>query len=195
MRGELGGPVPPDELLEIAVSTAGPAGYAAAEAIVQAETENGAAGRYYSDLARYRMTGARLAITAGDRERAEALWADACRFLTAYGWHKDITIYELLDPLPSLIAADPTRGRAAVASAQPLCERVPCTPTARRHVTHGGDGGNCSPMLTPSALAQLASPALLTKCNTPNDTLNEARYELWQRWHAPLTRLPPQHSG
>ena len=184
MRGELGGPVPPDELLEIAVSTAGPAGYAAAEAIVQAETENGAAGRYYSDLARYRMTGARLALTAGDRERAEALWADACRFLTAYGWHKDITIYELLDPLPSLIAADPTRGRAAVASAQPLCERVPMHTDGKETRHAWRRWWELLADADPSALARLASPALLTKCNTPNDTLDEARYELWQRWHA-----------
>jgi hypothetical protein len=116
MSGELGGPLPADELLELAVSTASPDRYTIAEILVQAETENGAASRYYSDLGRYRMIGARLAVAAGNRDQARALWEDACRFLVAYGWHKDITIYELLDPLPSLITANHARGRAAVAA-------------------------------------------------------------------------------
>jgi len=184
LRGELGGPLPPDELLEIAVSTATPARHAAAEAIVRAEMETGAAGRYYSDLAGYRMIGARLAIAAGDQERAQTLWADACRFLTAYGWHKDITIYELLDPLPSLIAADHARGRAAVASVQPLCERVPMHTDGKE--TRGAPErwwvllGDADPV----ALASLAAPALFTRCNMPNYLLHEARYELWRRWYA-----------
>jgi hypothetical protein len=184
MRGELGGPLPPDELLEIAVSTATPARYAAAEAIVRTETETGAAGRYYSDLARYRMTGARLAINAGDIERARVLWADACRFLTAYGWHKDITIYELLDSLPSLIAADPARGRAAVASAQPLCERVPKHTDGKETRHAPRRWWELLADADPAAVARLAAPALLARCNMPSYLLHEARYELWQRWHA-----------
>jgi hypothetical protein len=184
MRGELGGPLPPDELLEIVVSTAAPANYAAAEAIVRTEMVSGAAGRYYSDLARYRMIGARLAINAGDVMRAQALWADACRFLTAYGWHKDITIYELLDPLPSLIAANSARGRLAVASVQPLCERVPMH-TDGKETRHAWQRWwELLADADPVALAQLAAPALLAKCNMPNYLLHEARYELWQRWHA-----------
>lgn len=184
MRGELGGPLPPDELLEIAVSTATPARYAAAEAIVRTEMETRAAGRYYSDLARYRMIGARLAINAGDIERAQTLWADACRFLTAYGWHKDITIYELLDPLPSLIATDPARGRAAVASVQPLCERVPMHTDGKETHHAWQRWWELLADADPAALAQLSAPALLAKCNMPSYLLHGARYELWQRWHA-----------
>jgi hypothetical protein len=184
MRGELGGPLPPDELLEIAVSTATPARYAAAEAIVRAEMETGAAGRYYSDLARYRMIGARLAVATGDHERAQSLWADACRFLTAYGWHKDITIYELLDPLPSLIAADPARGRAAVASVQPLCKRVPLHTDGKETRHAPRRWWELLANADPAALAQLAAPALLAESNMPSYLLHEARYELWHRWHA-----------
>ena len=44
--------------------------------------------------------------------------------LIAYGWRRDTTIYELLNPLPALITIDPARGRTAVAKVQPLCERV-----------------------------------------------------------------------
>jgi hypothetical protein len=190
MQGELGGPLPPDELLDLVVSTAGPAGYAAAEALVRAETETRAGGRYYSDLARFRMIGARLAITADSRERAEDLWADACRFLTAYGWHKDITIYELLDPLPLLIAADPARGRAAVASVQPLCERVPMHTDGKETRHAWARWWQLLADADPAALARLAAPALLARCNMPNDTLDDARHELWERWHASADPVP-----
>jgi len=183
-QGELGGPIPPDELLEIAVSTATPARHAAAEAIVRAEMETGAAGRYYSDLAAYRMIGARLAIAAGDAERARTLWADACRFLTAYGWHKDITIYELLDPLPSLIAADHGRGRAAVAAVQPLCERVSLHTDGKETRWAPWRWWELLADADPVALARLAAPALFAECNMPNALLHEARYNLWQRWYA-----------
>ncbi|MDB5910544.1 MAG: hypothetical protein JWP34_4658, partial [Massilia sp.] len=36
----------------------------------------------------------------------------------------------------------------------------------------------------PAALARLAAPALLARCNMPNSLLHEARYELWHRWYA-----------
>jgi hypothetical protein len=125
LSGEIGGPVPPDFLLRLAVSTATPTRHHAAEALVAEEIAKGSARRYYSDLAEYRLIAARVALAAGDAEHAAALWREACEFLTAYGFHKDITIYEVLDPLPSLIRADPRRARLRVAAIQDLCELVP----------------------------------------------------------------------
>ena len=183
-QGALGGPLPPNVLLEIAVSTATHARHAAAEAIVRAEMETGAAGRFYSDLASYRMIGARLAIAAGDHDRAKSLWSEACRFLTAYGWHKDITIYELLDPLPSLIAADHARGRAAVAAVQPLCERVPLHTDGKETRWAPWRWWELLADADPVALVHLAAPALSAECNMPDSLLDEARYDLWQRWYA-----------
>ena len=98
LSGELGGPVAPDFLLRLAVETATPMRHRAAETLIADEIAKGSARRYYSDLAEYRLVAARLALAAEDTDRATALWSEACEFLTAYGYHKDITIYEVLDP-------------------------------------------------------------------------------------------------
>ena len=123
ISGEIGGPVRRDSLLHLAVKTATSTRRSTAQALINDEIQNGGERRYYSDLAEYRLVAARLALTADDRTEAQRHWTDACRLLIAYGWHKDITIYELLDPLPSLITVDPARVRVAVAKLQPLCER------------------------------------------------------------------------
>lgn len=182
LRGELGGPLPTDVLLSIAVEHATPARRASVDEAIRSEFEHQAGGRYYSDLAGYLLIHARLALAAGDPAGAEARWLEACRFLAAYGWHKDITIYEVLDPLPALVAADPARGRARVAQLQSLCERLVLhtdgkeTRAARPRwwsVLAGAD---------PGALAELAATGLLSDCNGPNDLLHGAREDLWHRW-------------
>ena len=124
IRGEFSGPFPPDRLLDLVVNTATPARRIVARSLVSEIMENGGDGRYYSDLAGYRLVAARLELNAGDPNASRRYWTEACRFLIAYGWRRDTTIYELLDPLPALITIDPARGRAAVAKVQPLCERV-----------------------------------------------------------------------
>ncbi len=183
LSGELGGPIPRDRLLRLAVETATSTRHAAAEALVRNEIENGARGRYYADLAEYRLLGARLALTADDRTEANRLWIDACRMLTAYGWHKDITIYELLDPLPTLIRADPARGRVCVAQLQPLCERVPIHTDRRETRGAWGRWWGLLAAADPIALARLTAPALLSECNLPNSLLHDARSEMWRAWH------------
>jgi len=180
--GELGGPVPPDRLLRLAVETAGPTRWAAAEGLLHEEIENGAARRFYSDLAEYRLLAARLAHAAGDRDEAERRWTESCQMLTAYGWHKDITIYELLDPLPHLIKADASRGRARVARLQALCERVPIHTDLKETRGAWPRWWEMLAQADPAALARLASPTLLRACNDPNDLLHGARHEVWRAW-------------
>ncbi|MFE7528048.1 AAA family ATPase [Kitasatospora sp. NPDC057542] len=182
VRGEMGGPLPADTLLTIAVEHTTPARRAGVDEAVRNEFLQQAGGRFYSDLARYRLIHARLALIADDLVEAEELWLAACRFLVAYGWHKDNTVYEVLDPLPALVAADPARGRARVARIQPLCERLVLhtdgkeTNTARPRwwsVLAGAD---------PAALADLAAAGLLSDCNGPNTLLHGAREDLWRAW-------------
>jgi hypothetical protein len=182
LAGELGGPLPPDRLLRLAVETATPSRRRGAETLVREEIEEGAAGRYYSDLAEYRLLAARLALAAGDFEEAGQLWANACRMLTAYGWHKDITIYELLDPLPDLVAADPVRGRERVAAVQPVCERAAIHTDGRETRTARERWWSLLAAADPAALARLVAPTLFRECNDPNYLLNRARHELWRAW-------------
>lgn len=183
LRGEPSGPLPPDLLLKIALEGATPARRASVEALAQSEFDNGAGRRFYSDLAGYRLIHARLALATGESDKARSLWLDACRFLAAYGWHKDITIYEILDPLPSLIAADPVRGRHRVACVQPLCERVPWHTDLDETRAAWGRWWELLAIADPVALAELAAQEMLDECNDPNALLHEARTDLWTKWH------------
>ena len=191
-RGEQGGPLPRDEFLDLVAGTANAARHTVAGVFVGNEIENGGAGRFYEDLARYRLAGARLALRAGDQPQARRRWTQACQLLTAYGWHKDITIQELLEPLPAMISVDPARGRAAVAKVQGLCERIPRhtdgkstghTPREWRRLLAAAD---------PCALAKITARTLFESCNDPNSHLHAARSDLWRTWRH---RADPVVSG
>ena len=183
LSGELGGPVAPDFLLRLAVETATPMRHRAAEALITDEIAKGSARRYYSDLAEYRLVAARLALAAEDTERATALWGETCEFLTAYGYHKDITIYEVLDPLPALIRDDPRRGRLRVAAIQGLCERVPLHTDGRETRAAWGRWWELLAKSDPVAAVNLAVPTLLRKCNDPYQLLDDALEDIWDEWY------------
>ena len=183
IQGEMGGPLPRDTLLHLAIDTATPARQTAAQALIGDEIQSGGGGRYYSDLAEYRLLAARLALNTDNTTEARRHWKDACRLLTAYGWHKDTTIYELLDPLPTLISLDPARGRAAVAKLQGLCERIPQHTDGKETRHTRSRWWELLAAADPCALAKLIAPRLLGSCNDPNWLLHEARSDLWQAWH------------
>ena len=183
ISGEMGGPIPRDTLLHLAVETATSTRRSAAQALVNGEIENGGGGRYYSDLAEYRLVAARLALNADDPIEARRHWTDACRLLIAYGYHKDVTIFELLDPLPALIALDPARGRAAIAKVQPLCERVPQHTDGKETRHAWSRWWQLLATADPCALSLLVQPRLLSSCNDPNWLLHGARSDLWRAWH------------
>ncbi|MGA3346607.1 MAG: AAA family ATPase, partial [Terracidiphilus sp.] len=192
ISGELGGPVAPDFLLRLAVETATPTRHRAAEALIADEIAKGSARRYYSDLAEYRLVAARLALAAKDTERATVLWRETCEFLTAYGYHKDITIYEVLDPLPALIRADPQRGRLRVAAIQGLCERLPLHTDGRETRAAWSRWWEVLAKADPVAAIDLAVPTLLQKCNDPYELLDDALEDVWEEWYE---RVDPLISG
>ena len=181
--GAMGGPIARDRLLHLAVETATSERRIAAQILVNDEIENRGGGRHYSDLAEYRLLAARLALNGDDPIESRQHWMDACRLLTAYGGHKDITIYELLDPLPSLIAIDPARGRTAVAKLQPLCERVPQHTDGRGTNHTWGIWWELLAAADPCALSRMIQPRLLSSCNDPNGLLHGARSDLWGAWY------------
>ena len=63
---------------------------------------------------------ARISLTAGDAAEAHRCWERAARYMASYGSHKDVTLLELLDPLPNLAAADPAQAQARLADVHPL---------------------------------------------------------------------------
>lgn len=181
--GELGGPVAPDLVLRLAVDGATPARRDAAEALVNEEIAEGSGRRFYSDLAEYRLLAARLALASEDRQRAEALWHEACVFLTAYGCHKDITIYEVLDPLSVLMDTDPAAARVRIAESQALCERVPFHTDLKETRHAWSHWWSLLAKADPISAVHLAVPQLLIECNDPNWLLNEALEDVWREWH------------
>ena len=134
-------------------------------------------------MAEYQLIAARLALNADDPTKAREHWTNACRLLVAYGWRKDVTIYELLDPLPDLIAVDPARGREAVAKVQPLCERVPQHTDGRETRHAWSRWWQLLAAADPCALSRLILPRSLSSCNDPNWLLHGARSDLWRAWH------------
>ncbi|MEU3597135.1 ATP-binding protein [Streptomyces sp. NPDC006798] len=183
LRGEMGGPLPVDTLLTIAVEHTTPGRRAGVAEAVRNEFLQQAGGRFYSDLARYLLIHARLALAADDLAEAEEHWLAACHFLVAYGWRKDITVYEVLDPLPALVTADPARGRARVARIQPLCERLVLHTDGKETNAARPRWWNVLAGADPAALADLAATGLLSDCNGPNTILHGAREDLWRAWN------------
>lgn len=59
-----------------------------------------------------------LHARAGQGDLAEAAWQEGCTFLAGYGFRKDITIFEVIDPLPALGAAAPDRMPVCLAAVQ-----------------------------------------------------------------------------
>lgn len=182
IRGEQGGPLPRNAFLDLVVRTSNRRRHDFAAALLQDEIENGGAGAFYEDLAACQLVAARLALQAGDLTKARLRWREACELLTAYGWRKDITVQEVLHPLPTMISIAPHRGRAALAKIQGLCERIPKhtdgkstwrTPREWRRLLAAAD---------PCALAETTARQLFESCNDPNPHLHEARSELWRTW-------------
>jgi len=180
LQGELGGPIPPDEVLSLAIAGTTSSRFnesrKAVRSILTKETER----RFYTDVARFQLAAARLALAAADRDEAQVLWERACEALVGYGVRRDATIYELLDPFPDLIELDRAKARERLPGLQELCERV------LLH-TDGKDTSGVPQfwwkMLAkadPVAVAELAAPELLANCNLPPYRLTRAIRDLWE---------------
>lgn len=176
-------PISNGGLLDLVVNTATPSRAAAARRFLQPEIDDGSGIRYYGDFAGSRLTAARLALRINDRDEAKRLWNEACHLLTAYGLRNDTTVFEILDPLHTLIDIDPTRGCNAVAKMQSLCKRV------WRHTDGKGtyhvldEWWRLLAKADPYAQARLLQNRLLLSCNDPNKRLHGARSNLWRTWY------------
>ena len=194
-RGSIDGPVSPAFVLGLAVdgvTVDTTLRRALAAELLEAEISQHSATRHYPDLAEDRLLEVRLAVAAGNTDEANRLWHEACRLITGYGWRKDITIYELLDPLEMLIDADRVRGRTCLASAQPLCERVRWH-TDGKETSHAPEHWwGLLAQADPAALARLVAPHLLRNCNFPNPVRHQALTEMWRSWH---TKADPLLAG
>lgn len=126
LKGSRSGPLPLDVMFDLCLQTADTACKRAASSELAAELlgPEQRSGEFYDTHARDSLLLARIHVASGQRQIASVAWRDACTYLMGYGWRKDITVYEVLDPLETLGKADPVRTRECITRIQPIVERV-----------------------------------------------------------------------
>ena len=178
--GELGGPIPTDEFLQLVIGGTTPSRFTDSREMVASVVAEETGGRHYGDIARFQLAAARLALAADDHDEARILWEKACEALAGYGERKDATIYELLDPFPDLIELDRAEARQRLPGLQELCKRV------LLHTDRKGTSGapqhwwKLLANADPVAVAEMAAPELLANCNLPSYQLTTAIRDLWE---------------
>ncbi|MFC8660804.1 AAA family ATPase [Streptomyces sp. NPDC057199] len=173
------GPLITTELLSLLAASVGQAGGDAVNELMRTLRRAHAEHRaLYTESADFELEMARVSLACGDRQEAQQCWERAARYMGAYGSHKDITIEELLEPLPQLMQADPVQARVRLARAQPLVYLV-------AHGTDGrGTGGfprdwwQLLASLDPWAAAQLGAQVLLTEPGLPDYRVTAAHRQL-----------------
>lgn len=88
--------------------------------VAQAASVEG--GEVYGTHAEHALTMARLWNSVGEVEKAEDEWRRACRFLAAYGYHKDYTIFTLLDGIEAIGEKDRAKARERALRVRRLTE-------------------------------------------------------------------------
>jgi hypothetical protein len=81
-------------------------------------------GELYDVHASLELLVVRALATGGHVEEARELWRSASIHLSAYGFRKDTTIFELIESAPALAKLDKARACSALAALQPLVNAV-----------------------------------------------------------------------
>jgi hypothetical protein len=173
------GPLITTELLSLLAANVGQAGgdvvHELMRALRAAQAERRA---LYPESADFELEMARVSLVCGDPQEAQQCWDRAARYMGAYGSHKDITIEELLEPLPQLMQVDAAQARARLARTQPLVYLVAYGTDGR------GTGGfprnwwQLLAELDPRAAAQLGAQVLLTEAGLPDDRVTASHQRL-----------------
>jgi hypothetical protein len=81
-------------------------------------------GTYYPTHAEYSMRLARARHASGDLVGAREAWEQGAVFLGAYGWRKDITVFDVIESAPALVALSRDAALRGLADVQPLANAV-----------------------------------------------------------------------
>jgi len=81
-------------------------------------------GEFYSVHASHEMFLSRVLQASGQYGQALEHWRRATQFMCAYGWHKDIALFDLLECATTLAKCDPVKTATRLAQAQELTEIV-----------------------------------------------------------------------
>ncbi len=124
--GTQSGPLIPEALIDLLIPYA--SDYELNELIVQVIKKQvelaEQIGEFYDVHANQEMYLARAYAAGGQVEVARNLWKSASIYLGAYGYRKDITIYELIESIPALGKSDSQMALEALAAVQPCVNAV-----------------------------------------------------------------------
>lgn len=181
MRGAPSGPLTTESLLALVVAHTTATRAAVTQAFLDNLLSAPAGHRYFSELAAYRLTAARLALRIGDEAAARRLWKDACRLLLAYGFRKDTTLWELLDPIPELGRVDAAVAARCLQEVLPLCQRV-TRRTDGKETRHAiPEWWRLAARLDPQGTVEFATTEYLASPNEWHEVLDEALNEVWRK--------------
>ncbi|ASL43707.1 hypothetical protein bAD24_I09460 [Burkholderia sp. AD24] len=123
---EDGGPITAGAFISILLSfAANPQAKAAIRAALERKLDDEeASGTYYSTHAEFRMRLARLQAASGERQVAVEHWNKAGQFLTAYTFHKDVALFDLIQSVTALKDAPGHVALRALVRLQPLVSAV-----------------------------------------------------------------------
>jgi hypothetical protein len=173
------GPLVTTELLSLLTASVGQAGADVVRELMgtlrTAQSERRA---LYAEDADFELEMARVSLACDDPHEAQRCWERAARDLGAYGSHKDITIEELLDPLPQLMQADPVQARVRLARTQPLVYLVADRTDGRGTAGTPAEWWRLLARLDPQAAAQLGAQVLLTEPGLPDGRVEAAHHQL-----------------
>jgi len=114
LRGSPGGPLTMDALVALGEMFLNPENVSSAiMKLIEEQTRMVETG-LYEIQARLEMKLTAAYIVAGRHSEAQVRWQRACQCLCAYGFRKDITVFELVNSLPSLIDCDSNRARLCI---------------------------------------------------------------------------------
>ena len=97
---------------------------AALELMARLVGDSNQSAEFYETHAGHELSFAHLQYTAGDVDSARISWGRALKYLAGYGWRRDRTIFELLDPIPAIGVQDSSIAREMLAELQPLVSAV-----------------------------------------------------------------------
>ncbi|GAA2476591.1 hypothetical protein GCM10010422_20310 [Streptomyces graminearus] len=173
------GPLITTELLSLLAHSVGQAGAGVINELMRTlRTAQAGSRSMYAEDADFELEMARLSLACGDPDEAQRCWERAARYMSAYGGHKDITIDELLDPLPQLVQADPVQARVRLACTQPLVYLVAERTDGRGTAGTPQEWWRLLARLDPRAAAQLAAQVLLTEPGLPDARVDAAHQQL-----------------
>lgn len=181
--GFVSGPLVADVLANIAASVSPEHARDQLRTLLSQQIEDAGADTTYPEVAGRHLRIARHELAYGEDSKAADHWLASIALLTAYGEHKDATIYEITEPLELLASLDLSKARRALQRLQPITLAVGHHTDGRGTSRVHADWWQEAARLDPVWLIDLALPELADHVNSSHWALQRAVEEVWNAHH------------